>query len=131
MAKKPSKDEEAHVEGEEGADAGAGKKKKMIMIAAAAVLVLGGGGGGYFYMSKKKAAEGAKKEVKAEPVKPVAFVDLPDMTLNLSAQGERSQFLRLKVAIEVTDQKMADLIKPAMPRVVDAFQVYMREMRPV
>jgi len=35
-----------------------------------------------------------------------------------------------KVVLEVTDQKMSDEIKPVMPRVMDAFQTYLRELRP-
>jgi flagellar FliL protein len=32
--------------------------------------------------------------------------------------------------LEVTDQKISDEIKPVMPRVMDAFQTFLREMRP-
>jgi flagellar FliL protein len=129
MAKKGEKEDDAP-EGEEAA-AGGGKKKLIIMVAAA-VLVLGGGGGGYMFFAKKKAAaaaEAEKQAVKVEPVKPSVFVDLPDMTINVSSAGDRPHYLRLKVALEVSDQKAADDVKPVLPRVVDAFQVYMREMR--
>lgn len=128
MAKKAEKAEDAP-EGEEGG--GGGGKKKLIIIVAAAVLVLGGGGGGYFFFAKKKAAaaEAEKQAVKVEPVKPSVFVDLPDMTINVSSAGDRPHYLRLKVSLEVSDQKAADEVKPVLPRVVDTFQVYMREMR--
>ncbi len=129
MAKK---EKEADADAPEGEEGGGGGKKKIIIIAAAAVLLLGGGGGGYFFFAKKKAAQAeAEKaaEVKVEPVKPSVFVDLPDMTINVSTPGERPHYLRLKVALEVNDQKVADQVKPVLPRVVDTFQVYMREMR--
>ena len=32
--------------------------------------------------------------------------------------------------LEVEDQKLVEQIKPLMPRVMDAFQTYLREMRP-
>ena len=32
--------------------------------------------------------------------------------------------------LEVDDQKLVEQIKPLMPRVMDAFQTYLREMRP-
>ena len=34
------------------------------------------------------------------------------------------------MVLEVTDQKISDEIKPVMPRVMDAFQTFLREMRP-
>ncbi len=129
MAKKPKKPEADGDEAEEGAaPEGGGGKSKMIMIAGAAVAVIALGGGGWFFFMKKKPETAAAPAV--EVAKPAAFVDLPDMTVNLSVGQDRPQYLRVKVALEVTDSKVADQIKPIMPRVVDAFQLYLREMRP-
>ncbi|WP_439576097.1 flagellar basal body-associated protein FliL [Phreatobacter sp.] len=128
MAKAPKKPE-ADGDAEDGPEAVAGGgKKKLIMIAGAAVAVLALGGGGWFFLLKPKPV--AQNTQQVEPPKPVAFVDLPDMTVNLSVGQDRPQYLRVRVALEVTDQKVADQIKPIMPRVVDAFQLYLREMRP-
>lgn len=129
MAKKPKKPEADGDDAEGGgaAEAGGGKKK-MIMIAGAAVAVIALGGGGWFFLLRKKPETAAAPPV--QTVRPVAFVDLPDMTVNLSVGQDRPQYLRVKVALEVTDSKVADQIKPIMPRVVDAFQLYLREMRP-
>ncbi len=103
-----------------------GGKKKLIFIAAALVVLLGGGGG-YFYVQKQKAAE-----AHASNRKRTMFVDLPDITTNLAqAPGaERPVYLRLRLAIEVEDHKMGEEIKPQMPRLVDNFQVFLRELRP-
>ena len=130
MAKKPKKPEaegDEDAEGEGAPEAGGGKKKLFMMVGAA-VAVLGLGGGGWFFFMKKKPETAATPPV--EVAKPVAFVDLPDMTVNLSVGQDRPQYLRVKVALEVTDAKVADQIKPIMPRVIDAFQLYLREMRP-
>lgn len=131
MAKKPKKAEGEAEDGEEGEGAaeGGGGKKKLIMMGGAAVAVLALGGGGWFFFMKKK-PEQAAAPAPVEVAKPVAFVDLPDMTVNLSVGQDRPQYLRVKVALEVSDTKVADQIKPIMPRVVDAFQLYLREMRP-
>ena len=129
MAKKPKKPE---AEGEDGDDAEApagGGKKKLIMMAGAGLAVVGLGAGGWFFFLKKK-PEAAHTAAPVEVARPVAFVDLPDMTVNLSVGQDRPQYLRVKVALEVTDTKVADQIKPIMPRVIDAFQLYLREMRP-
>jgi flagellar FliL protein len=128
MAKKPKKPEADGEEAEEGeAPQGSGKKKLFMMVGAGLAVVLLGGGGWLFFLRKKPDAQMAQP---VEVAKPVAFVDLPDMTVNLSVGADRPQYLRVKVALEVTDAKVADQIKPIMPRVVDAFQLYLREMRP-
>lgn len=118
-------------EGAEGADGAAApkSKKKLIIIVAAAVLVLGGGGGGgYFFFFKKHPHE---EKPAVAVVKPPAFLDLPDVLVNLSSSGpdKRAKFLRAKIVLEVADQKVMDEIKPVMPRVMDSFQTYLRELR--
>ena len=51
--------------------------------------------------------------------------------MNLSnAASERTQYLRAKIVLEVADQATIEQIKPLLPRVLDAFQTYLREMRP-
>ena len=36
----------------------------------------------------------------------------------------------MKITLEVPDQALAKQITPVMPRVMDAFQTYLRELRP-
>ena len=58
-------------------------------------------------------------------MKPPVFVDLPEVLVNLSNAGnERTQYLKVKIVLELADQKIAEQIKPMMPRVMDAFQTY-------
>ena len=58
----------------------------------------------------------------APPPKPPAFVDVPDMLVNLvGAPGERVQYLKVKVVLEVKEEKQVEAIKPTMPRVTDIF----------
>ncbi len=53
------------------------------------------------------------------------------MMVNLAgAPGERVQYLRVKVVLEVKEEKQVEEIKPTMPRVTDIFQTYLRELRP-
>jgi len=117
-------------EGEEGA---APRKKlplKLIAMAAAGFLVVAGGGtGAYFMFLGKKKHEDEKAH--APIVKPVAFLDLPDVLVNLSNPGsERSQYLRVKITLELPEQAVAQQIIPLLPRVIDTFQTYLRELRP-
>jgi flagellar FliL protein len=103
-------------------------KRKLIIIAAAAVLLLGAvGGGGWFFFLRGH----GEKHAEAEPAKPPVFLDVPDILVNLAnLPGERIQYLKVKVTLEVKDQPLVDAIKPAIPRVTDLFQTYLRELRP-
>ena len=72
-----------------------------------------------------------EKHAEAEPAKPPVFLDVPDILVNLAnLPGERIQYLKVKVTLEVKDQPLVDAIKPAIPRVTDLFQTYLRELRP-
>ena len=55
---------------------------------------------------------------------------MPEVLVNLSGTANgRSQYLKAKIVLEVADQKTAEEIKPVLPRVLDSFQTYLREMR--
>ena len=43
--------------------------------------------------------------------------------------GERVQYLKVKIVLEVKEEKQIEAIKPSMPRVSDIFQTYLRELR--
>lgn len=142
MASKPKKtDSEAEAEPDqekvegEGGESPPSKWKfklklpsmKIMIIAGAAVLVLGGGGTGTLFFFSSKKADHASAAV----VKPAVFVDLPDVLVNLAnAGGDSTRYLKVKVTLEVPDQALAQQIQPLMPRVMDAFQTYLRELRP-
>jgi flagellar FliL protein len=100
---------------------------KFLIIGAAALLLIGGGVGAYFFFFSHP------HEAKSENplIKPAVFVDLPEILVNLSnPSAERTQYLRIKVVLELPEQKMIEQITPIMPRVMDAFQTYLRELRP-
>ena len=116
---------------EEGDQPAAKPKKKLplklIIIAAAGLLVLGGGGAaGYLFFG------GASHNSHAQIAgKPAIFVDLPDVLVNLSNAGtDRTQYLKVKIVLELPDPSVVAQIQPLMPRVMDAFQTYLRELRP-
>lgn len=115
--------------GEEGGAKKGGKKKLIIFGAAGLVGLLAIGGAVWFFF-----LSGGEEPVDpmAPPVveqKPVVFYDLPEMTVNLSTEG-RATYLRVRIALEVSDQAMVDRISPYLPRILDAFQIYLRELRP-
>jgi flagellar FliL protein len=121
--------ESEQAEGADGAEAGSSKKGKLKLIIAVAgfVAILGAGAGWFCMMS----CHGEEKHAEAPPPKPPAFVEVPDMMVNLvGAPGERVQYLRVKVVLEIKEGKEVEAIKPNLPRVTDLFQTYLRELRP-
>jgi flagellar protein FliL len=123
-------------EPEEGAEAAPEQPKKKLftlpplkylLIGGGAFLLLAGGGtGAYFHFAHKP-----KPKVEETAVVPAVFVDLPEVVVNLSnGSTERTQYLKIKVVLELPDKKMIQQIQPIMPRVMDAFQTYLRELRP-
>ncbi|PZN93293.1 MAG: flagellar basal body-associated protein FliL [Hyphomicrobiales bacterium] len=130
MAKtKPKTDEEGATE--EVAAEGGGKKK-LIMIGGGVMLLALLGGGGWFMMKKPSAEQLAAAEAAKNIKKPISFIEMKDMMIGItaSAQQERQPIIKVKVVLEVADAKVSDEIKPLLPRVEDAFQVFMRELRP-
>lgn len=116
-------------EGADGADAIPAKKGKLKLIIALVgfVAILGGGAGWFFFMR----GHGEEVHAEAPPPKPPSFVEVPDMMVNLvGAPGERVQYLRVKIVLEVKEEKQVEAIKPNLPRVTDLFQTYLRELRP-
>src|SRR5689334_19019350 len=130
MAAKASDKPEEEVEGEEGAEKAASKPKlplKLIaMIAGGIVLVAGIGTGVYMLLGSSHESHAA-----APVAKPAVFVDLPEVLVNLSNTGsDRTQYLKVKMVLELPDALLMQQIQPVMPRIVDTFQTYLRELRP-
>lgn len=57
------------------------------------------------------------------------FYELPDMLVNLNTSGSQPRFLKIKVALEFGDDRIVKRIDRVMPRIIDHFQVYLRELR--
>jgi flagellar protein FliL len=110
-------------------DAAAAPKGKLkLIIAIVGVLVLLGGGAGTWFFFFRHGGEEVHAE--AAPAKPPVFVDVPELLVNLvGSPGERVQYLKVKVVLEVKEEKQIEAIKPSMPRVTDLFQTYLRELR--
>jgi flagellar FliL protein len=121
-------DNEQTEEGAAAAEAAAPKsKRKLVIVAAAVLLLLGAGGGGWFFFFNH---HGEEKHAEAPAPKPPVFVDVPDILVNLAGlPGERVQYLKIKVVLEVKDEPLVEKIKPTMPRLMDIFQTYLRELR--
>jgi flagellar protein FliL len=122
---------ENEAEGAAEAEVPAPKGKLKLMIAVIAVLAIAVGGATWFFFFRHHGDEAHQEAVLVPPPKPPAYVEVPDMLVNLiGLPGERVQYLKAKIVLEVKDEKQAEAIKPSLPRVTDIFQTYMRELRP-
>jgi flagellar protein FliL len=114
----------------EAAEAPAPKGKLKLILAVVAVLAIAGGGATWFFFMRHHSEE-MHAEAVAPPPKPPTYVEVPDMLVNLiGLPGERVQYLKAKIVLEVKEEKQAEAIKPSLPRVTDIFQTYLRELRP-
>lgn len=117
----------AEAEIEEGAPPAKKSKKMLFIIVGAVAFLLVGAIGAYFLLFASKPAETEHDRTVAE-VNTFIF-NLPTMTVNLNSDGGQQSFMKLTVALEVADEEMMTAIQPRMAKVIDAFQVYLRELR--
>ena len=122
---------EAEVEIAEGVGKAAkrGRINRLVIFAAAAVVVLLGAGAALYFLVF--AGSSASDPARAQAAAAQSFIfNLPTMTVNLNDDGaEGDQFLKLTIALEVADEEVMHEIQPRMAKVIDAFQVYLRELR--
>ncbi|MHA6297762.1 flagellar basal body-associated FliL family protein [Devosia sp. CAU 1758] len=121
-------------EAEAGTEAPAKKgiPKLFIIIGAALAVLLIGGAGLFFFLSSSGGEEGVAGghgSSSASEVHDTFIFNLPPMMVNLNTTGEASSFMKLTIALEVADEQMMTEIQPRLAKVIDAFQVYMRELR--
>lgn len=110
----------------------ANRKKLLILIAGGLLLLLISGGvlyatGVVDKVFGHKEQEKAKLAEKAAP--PAVFFDLPDLLVNLNTTGRKASFLKLSVSLELEHAEDLPRLQAVMPRIIDNFQVYLRELR--
>ena len=123
-------DEGEDGEGGEGAPSSRWRrlpKRKLVLFVALPLLVLGGGAGGVIYSGLLAGSPATPQEMAARSKE---FFDMPEMLVNLADHGEeRARYLKLQVALELPGREARDALTPVLPRVIDLFQVYLRELR--
>lgn len=111
-------------------------KRLIIFAVAILLLVIGGGVGAAFMLGlfggepPPVAEEGAVQDV--APIQQASrafFFEVPDLIVNLNTSGRKSTFLKIKIALELEGSQDVDRINDVLPRIVDNFQVYLRELR--
>lgn len=76
---------------------------------------------------EKKDDEGGMKM--AEGPNGEAFLTLPDILVNVATADSRPAFLKLRLTLQVKDAETAEAISPALPRILDQYTGFLREMR--
>jgi flagellar FliL protein len=133
--------------GEEGGGKKKSKLKLILLIVIPLVLLIGAGAGAYFmgFIGGHAAEPGDCSQVKegdenyeacAEELAkaaagnlPGTFVGIPDMIVNLNSNSKQPRFLKISLKVELKKPEDQVPFETALPRVVDQFQTYMRELR--
>lgn len=106
--------------------------KKIVMIAAPVLLLLVGGGvGATMFLGGGEPTEemaAAEDKAPAEPTE-LIFYEVPDLMVNLNDVGRKSTFLKLSISLEVDKASTAKTLETQLPRIIDNFQLYLRQLR--
>ncbi len=132
--------EEAGAETEEGAEeegseekSGGGKKRLLLIIGLVLLLLLGAAAAAYFTglldSSSGEEATTEEGEGAGEPTGPVVFYPLPEMLVNLNTGGRKATILKINISLELQSAEDVVRVEEVMPRIIDNFQVYLRELR--
>ena len=142
-------EEKDNAEGTEAAEAAATPKKLtrkkiilFVVLPLTAIIALGAGAYfmGFIPGGSRPGCENVKEGDKnfaeclalqeaLDTGKPVAFLNIPDMIVNLNSPAKQPRFLKISLKLELETGEDQKKIEPLLPRVVDQFQMYLRELR--
>lgn len=127
--------------------------KKIILFFVLPLFILAGVGGGLYFTGKLDGllgggGGGAEEHADAGHAKKKSdghggghddghggydagayFLEIPNMVVNLSGEDGQPRYLRLSVQLELSSLDDQHAVEAVMPRVVDQFQTYLRELR--
>jgi len=140
-------DYEDDEDGEED-EGGSGRKRLLIVIGGILVLLLGGVGAAYFtgllqpvidmLGGGKPAANaaggghgggGGQGAAGPKANGDAVFYDLQEMLVNINTGGRKPVYLKIRVSLELGKQGDIAQVEAVMPRIIDNFQIYLRELR--
>ena len=138
----PADEEDEDLEGEEDEDDESseegGKRRLFIIIVAVLLIAIGGFAAAYFtglldpvmeMLLGDEEVTGEEEAPSTAVEKKAIFFPLEELIVNLNTGGRKSSFLKIKVSLELADADDITLIERVMPRILDNFQVYLRELR--
>lgn len=108
------------------------KSNKMLFIigggVAALALIVGvlfmtGIAQKFLHHAPEPAAEKVQKPLQ------ILYFELPEIVVNLNTTGHKVNFLKLSLSIEVNEEAQMKKIEQLKPRILDQFQVYLRQLK--
>jgi flagellar FliL protein len=155
---KSPKAEKKAAEGKDGAEEKEGaegdappprftRKKMILFVAVPLLVIIAGGAGAYFtgmldrfLPSKQPSCENVKEgdkdfaacsalQADKDAGTPGVFTDIPPMIVNLNSSTKQPRFLKISLKVELENAEEQKKLEAVLPRVVDQFQMYLRELR--
>lgn len=108
-------------------------RKLLILIGAVVALLLVGGVAAYMMLGKEEPTEEAAVEHEEEGGHgegEVHYVEAPPMVVNLREADGSARFLKVRFTLVPVSAAKAEELKKKLPLIVDAFQPFLRELRP-
>jgi len=132
-------EEDGEGEGEGEGGGGSGRKRLIIVIGGVLVLILGGLAAAYFTgmlqpvmdmlgggeVTAEEGADSTGPTVSGDAV----FYDLQEMLVNINTGGRKPVYLKIRVSLELGTADDIIQVEAVMPRIIDNFQIYLRELR--
>lgn len=123
-----------------------GSKRLLVMIGLPLLLILGGGAGAFFsgladpLLDMLGGEEPVVEQVaespepsgpidRRAPVGTAVFYEMPEMLVNLNTVGSKRNYLKILMSLELASEADITAVESVLPRIVDNFQVYLRELR--
>ncbi|MEM7169541.1 MAG: flagellar basal body-associated FliL family protein [Pseudomonadota bacterium] len=111
-------------------------KKLVLFIVLPLLLIIGGAAGAYFaglldpLLGVQEEMADQERLPDVVETTPSAYYDLPEMLVNLNTGGGRkASYLKITISLELSDEEHIIQLEQVLPRVIDNFQVYLRELR--
>jgi flagellar FliL protein len=135
----PEETEDAEAAAEAAKPADGGRRKLLLLAIPGGLAVVGAGP--WFSgilrpllgFAKRRAPAGdARDDAAPDQAKagPPASIELPEIVANLNVGPRRNSYIKLHARLELAKAQDDATLKVAMPRLLDLFQTYLREMRP-
>ena len=104
--------------------------KKLILFGAIGLVVLIAAGAGVYFSGLLGGGQAETAGAAGGGPEGVAhYFDLDELVVTLGGAGRKSSFLKMRVSLELEGAADEARIKAVMPRIIDNFQIFLRELR--
>lgn len=122
----------------EDAEGGIDARKIILLVVLPLFVLIGAGAGLYFTGALDRIIGGGGEKAETAAASDGAgraaslnahFLSIPNMMVNINGGDGQPRYLRLSVQLELSSAADVAAVEAVMPRVVDQFQTYLRELR--